>query len=719
MIAEAGEKLSAYQTAAAQIPSNPISDSDLVSVLPALNILYEMPVNEAREEEFTTPPEGSGFGLYQGSVIGSEGAVAYRSAVNQHLLPRLLLRLEDQIQGNINNPDILYEALKVYLMLGQQGPLNIDLITEWMNLDWSLSFPGPGRADVRNDLSKHLAALLARPMQKVSLNGPLIEQVQTQLAAMPMAQRIYNGIINSPRSLDLPKWRVTDVGGPAVTRVLVRSSGKALNEGIEGIFTYRGFNDVFIGEALGVAKRIQSESWVLGPRSTIEQSESALLALSRDVLDLYYNDYVSRYEGILSDVDIIPMESLSHAVEVTNVLSGPTSPIVNLLNAISQETKLTEDRSALAGTGVGEGVGAVANLELRSSLSVEAQAFVTALGSASGNGAEKPKAPGAYVEERFQWLHDLVARVDNQPSQLDNLIRTLEEVYREMSKLSFSGVASSGGDGESSALFQLTQATERLPGPMQRWTAQIASGSSGITADGNRAAINAKWQSQVLPLCTQLLDGRYPFNRRSSNDVGMQDFARMFSPGGVLDEFFNSNLAKFVDMQTRPWAWKRVNDADLGISPEVLVQFENAATIRSAFFPAGPVPSVAFQVTPEALDPKAKNVLLEIDGAKVEFTQGSGQPPPVGVTWPGAAGFARVIYEPQQSGLENQLRRDGAWGWFRLLDAASIRRTNSSDKNRVIFNVGGRIAIFQMQAGSSINAFALPALGNFACPKSF
>jgi type VI secretion system protein ImpL len=720
MIAEAGERLNAYQAASAVIPSNPIADSDLPSVLPALNILYDLPVNASRDEAYTTPPAGSGYGLYQGDVIGNDGAYAYRAGLNQHLLPRLLLRLEDQIQGNINNPDILYEALKVYLMLGQQGPMNIDLITEWMNLDWSLSFPGPSRESVRSDLAKHLDVLLAHPMQKVSLNGPLVEQVQTMLSAMPFAQRIYNGIINSPKSLELPAWRITDVAGPAVTRALVRSSGKPLNEGIEGIFTYAGFNEVFLGEALGVAKRIQSESWVLGPNSSLEQSEAALLALSRDVLDLYYNDYVSRYEGVLSDVDIIPMESLRHSVEVTNVLSGPTSPIVNLLNAIANETRLTEDRSGLATGALGEGAGAVADLELRSALSIQAQVFVNAMSQSAAAGAsDAPKAPGVYVEERFEWLHQMVARVDNQPSQLDELIRTLEEVYREMSKLSFSGVANASTDPESSALFQLTQATARLPGPMQRWTTQIASGSSGITADGNRAQINSKWQSQILPMCGQLLEGRYPFNRRSSNDVGMQDFARMFAPDGMLDAFFNENLSKFVDTQSRPWVWKRVNDADLGISPEVLVQFEHAAAIRSAFFPTGSVPSVAFQITPEALDPKALEVSLKIDGAEVAFKQGSGQPPPVGITWPGSAGFASVTFNPPLPGLENELRRDGPWGWFRLLDAASIRRTNTTDKNRVIFNVGGRITIFQMQSGSSINAFALPSLGKFACPKSF
>ena len=719
MIADATERLNAYQAAAAEIPSNPIADSDLVSVLPALNILYDMPTNKARGEEAIIVPEGSGYGLYQGDVLGDQASQSYRAALNQHYLPRLLLRLEDQIQGNINNPDVLYETLKVYLMLGQQGPMNAEFITEWMNQDWDLSFSGPSRQAIRDDLNKHLKSMLAQPMLKVSLNGPLVEQAQTLLAAMPMAQRIYNGIINSPKALELPQWRIVDVGGPAVTRALVRSSGKPLTEGIEGIFTYRGFNTVFLEEALSVSRRIQNENWVLGAQAGGDQSDSAILSLTRDVLDLYYNDYTARYEGILSDVDIIPMESLRHSVEVTNILAGPTSPIVNLLNAISDETKLTEDRSPVNTEALGDGVSAVANLELKSLLSVQAQTFLFALENADAASGNKPKPPGQYVEDRFSWLHDLVNRPEGQQSQLDDLIRILDEVYREMSKLSFSGVANASTDPESSAIFQLTQATERLPGPMQRWTTQIATGSSGITADGNRSAINAKWQSAVLPFCEQSLNDRYPLNRRASNEVGIQDFTRMFAPGGLLDTFFNENLAKFVDSSSRPWVWKRVNDADLGISPEILLQFEHAATIRAAFFPTGATPSVNFQITPEALDPKATSVRLEIDGTTVEFAQGQGQPAPAAVQWPGAAGFGSITFDPPSQSTESKLRRDGAWGWFRLLDAAETRNTSVSDKKRVIFNIGGRIAIFQMQSGSSLNPFALPSLSKFSCPKSF
>ena len=65
------------------------------------------------------------------------------------------------------------------------------------------------------------------------------------------------------------------------------------------------------------------------------------------------------------------------------------------------------------------------------------------------------------------------------------------------------------------------------------------------------------------------------------------------------------------------------------------------------------------------------------------------------------------------------LTRDGPWGWFRLLDGAEVRSTNASDRKRVIFNVGGRIAIFQLQTGSVVNPFALAALSKFKCPESF
>lgn len=706
-----------YRVAAAQIPGSPIEDSDVPGVVPALNILRDMPVNPTVDDP--DPERQLTYGLYQGKVVGNQTAQSYQAGLNEHLLPRLLLRLEDQIQANMNNPDFLYEALKIYLMLGQQGPMSQDLVKEWMELDWSVAYQGQGREVLRQDLEGHLDALLSNRMDEIALNGPLVEQVQGLLSEMPLAQRVYNSIISSPRAKELPKWRLTDIGGPAISRVIVRSSGKPLNEGIEGIFTHEGFNTVFLDEALGVAKRIQSESWVLGPRGESEQSETALLAMSRDVLDLYYTDFISRYDQILGDIDIIPMESLSHAVEVINVLSGPTSPLTNILNGVSDETKLTEVRSALNTEGLADGARQIGQLELQSNLSSRTNLFIQALSNGISNqaGGPPPKAPGVFVEDRFSWLHDLVNEPDGQPSQLSELINRLTDVYQELNRLSFSGGAGAA-TGDATAIVRFQEFASRMEGPIQRWSTQISTGSSGITADGTRGSINAKWQSQVLPFCEQALDNRYPFNRSAKADVAMQDFARIFAPNGLIDGFFNENLREYVDTRTRPWSWKRVNDADLGISDAVLVQMQHASEIRDAFFGGSPQPAVSFQITPEALDPKAQEVNLSVDGQDVVFKH-SAAPTPVAINWPGSVGAARVLFAPAAANVGNSLSRDGPWAWLRLLSAAEIRRTNVSDRSRVIFNVGGRIAIFQLQSGSVLNPFALPALTKFSCPKSF
>jgi type VI secretion system protein ImpL len=225
----------------------------------------------------------------------------------------------------------------------------------------------------------------------------------------------------------------------------------------------------------------------------------------------------------------------------------------------------------------------------------------------------------------------------------------------------------------------------------------------------------------VLPVCQQTLDDRYPFNRRSKSEVGISDFSRMFAVGGLLDTFFNENLARYVDTEARPnWLWKKVNDAELGISEQVLIQFQYAAEIRAAFFPNGNAPEVGFSITPQAFDTEnAKRVTLSIEGKEIVFSSGDDQPDPVGVKWPGEAGFAQIVFEPEAKNIENRLRKEGPWAWFRLLDAAEVRGTNNSDEKRLIFNVGGRVAVYTMRSDSALNPFALAALAKFSCPKSF
>jgi type VI secretion system protein ImpL len=553
------------------------------------------------------------------------------------------------------------------------------------------------------------------------LNNDLVEVIQKVLTQLPQSQRVYNGIINSAEAAALPEWRLTDVGGPAVARALSRSSGKQLNDGIAGIYTYDGFHTVFLEQALAVASRIQRESWVLGAYGQQEQSEAVLMTMSRDVLDLYDNDFVLQYDQLLSDLDIIPMIDLANAVEVTNVLSGATSPMANVLEAISQETKLTEDRTgensvAGAASQALSGTSPIA----RKGLSVKGRLFLEAMmATQAAETGQKPRPPGASVEDHFAWLHQLTLAEPGAPSQLDEIIGALKDVYKDLSNLSFAGGVGNPQD-TSTALPRFQAAAGRITdGPLKRWAAQITAGSSGITTEGTRAGINARWQESVLPLCERVTTNTYPFQRRATTDASLPEFSNLFRPGGEIDAFFQENLQKFVDVRKSPWMFKAGAGKELGISQAVLTQLERAAQIRDAFFAGAATPNVGFQMLPEALDPKARGILLEIDGQAVTFKHKDKTPRPVAIRWPGPVGAARVTFTPEKRNSESAILQSGTWAWFRMLDAAEVRNTNAPDRKRVIFNIGGRIAIFQMQSPTALNPFSLAALSKFSCPKSF
>ena len=727
LMAAVSKAVTDYQAVAATVPGNPVADGDVSITLPALNILRAMPVNPipASVDPAAASPYAPEYrltwGLYQGGSMANQTGQSYRAALNTIFLPRMLLRLEEQISSNVNNPSFLYDALRVYLMLGLQGPMNSEQIKEWMSADWQVAYPGTENAAMRADLAFHLQAMLSQPMQEIALNGPLVEQAQGILAGMPVAQRVYNSILHTGDAVALPQFRLTDIGGPNLDKAFIRTSGKPLNEGIEGIFTYDGFNKVFKDQALGVAETIQRDSWVLGPKVKMDQSATALAAITRDVLDLYYNDFIARYDQLLGDIDVVPLSSLKQAVDVTNVLSGPTSPIVNILNAVDKETKLTAIAAAVDTKALGDSAGSIVGNDLvEDHASVRTRLLIDALKSAATtSGAPPPKPPGAVVEERFNWLHSLVARVDDQPSQLDNMMALLLQVNQDLNRIAFRGnsAATTGAGGDSLAALQ--QAASTIEGPLARWSSQITTGGAGITADGTRASINSAWQQAVLPFCEQATGKQYPFDRRAAADMSMADFAKLFGPTGLIDSFMTTNLKDLIDTSKKPWTWKVVNGADLGISQAVLDQLQAASEIKDAFFPQGPAPAVNFQITPVALDPNATDITLNIDGTPVAFAQNAGQPLPTAIAWPGSVGVAQVTFNPPLAGGESAVTKDGPWGWFRLLDSAEVRATNAPDRKRVIFNVGGRIAIFQMQSGSVVNAFALPAMSAFKCPSSF
>ncbi len=722
MIVEMNARIDAYTRQFTDLSKQPAGDAALPPILPALATLRTLPGGYA--DRALDPPWRVTFGLYQGVKLGSQASNAYNRALNALLLPRLLARLETQMLANLDKTDFLYQALKVYLILGRQGPIDRGMITEWMDADFATSFPADDQAPMRDALNAHVAALIDRPVTEVPLNGPLIEQVRAILRRTPLAQRSYNRILHSDEVRALPMWRYTDHGGAAVESVMLLRSGHPLSTGVAGFYTWAGYHETLTKLLPEVTSDIAEDSWVLGRQDRVGTEAKQIEALRRDVVDLYLDDYVRRWDTAITDVQIKPFRSLSDGLDALNTLSGPNSPFRKLFEAFEAETQLSrETQDARFEAEAGKQLAPEAQKEMARLASGRQRRLFRLLGTVFT--ADAPVVdPAQRVDLHFKWLRDFVGTADR-PGAMADVLQKMLLIYQNFTQVAAApnaaaalfGAASGGGSGASLSQ-QLETVGKNLPPAVQSMVHSVSQSSSTVTTAGAKQQIQDAWTAEVAPLCVAATTNRYPFFAGSATDIPMDDFVRLMGPGGLVDGFFNKYLKPFIDITHSPWKWNTVENSQLGLSANTLVQFELASQIRNAMFPGGGAAvSVKFEISPTTLDPQIGSVSLDLDGQTVGYSHGPIQP--TKVQWPGPGGRNQVMltFAPV-SGQSAAITREGPWALFRLLDTARVASSGQPDRFSAVFAGAGGTAGFQIVASSVINPFTLPALHQFRCPST-
>ncbi len=211
------------------------------------------------------------------------------------------------------------------------------------------------------------------------------------------------------------------------------------------------------------------------------------------------------------------------------------------------------------------------------------------------------------------------------------------------------------------------------------------------------------------------MTGRFPFTSGSSNDIPLDDFAKLFAAGGLLDKFFNDNLQSFVDTSGTTWKAQPVAGVAPPVTPADLAQFQRASQIRDLFFGSGGnQPTVRFDITP--VDTDAKQVTLDLDGQSIVYAHGPIRA--TSVTWPGPnrMNSARLVFDPAPSSGPTVLQATGPWALFRLIAQGTLQQSGSPDRYTLNFTLGDRHASFELRAGSVQNPFAPGVLKDFQCP---
>jgi type VI secretion system protein ImpL len=681
--------------------------ASLNDIIPALDALRELPGNRYGDAPVPTDWfKRIGPNLYQGERLAQAATKAYQDALEKAFIPRVVAYLEEDIgrlQGPANeNVRALYDALKLYLTLAepnrfagaghQESALAScfpNPVTAWAKADLHSS---PLRAEPSpQHLVPHLKAALQAIQEgrvaAVYTDPSLVELARDSLAQTSPAQRIYAQLKSAVLAKHGEVWRLT---AHVPDNDLRYFKGPGARTGIPELFTPEGYVTIFLKESMDTVDCVTMEvAWVMGAGVSGVSGER----LSEQVVNLYFNDYVRHWENLLRELDIRVFVGLADAVNAMDALAAIDSPMKRVLAAVADQTRLrVSGPFAIAQENSGE---------------------------SETTGGEESAAPLAppdnAVTRRFQPLHELLQSGDETAPPIDRALDLLKTLHVHLVDILDALEEGRQLPGER-VIQRVRLEADRQPDPFGRWLRTIADQSAQVISSPAAEYIAEVWSSSVGRKCRDALAGRYPLDPGSRDDATLRDFAEMFAAGGLIETFFNEHLAPFVDKSAESWKWRPADGVVLEMPASVLQHFQDADAIRNAFFATGGTDvAVPFYVKPLYLR-GARMVRIQIGDQQLQYR--SGPPKGMRIEWPKRNDPVAAMIMEGFAGPAAQLRYDGPWSLFRLLDQARVEPTTSGERFDVTFTAAGATAAFELRAETASNPFdqnVRNALRRFRC----
>lgn len=696
-LANADRHLDAYEQLAKGIATENVKDTDFLRILPALDHIAAIP--DSFERSRTWPMS---FGLDQQEKVETRQRDAYQRALNALLLPRLMVQLQREMQSE-PEPQKIFNALKLYGMLGGLGSMDSDFATQQASDMLLVLLPGDARIAARNSLVRHVSAMVQGVIPPIELDNRLIVEARGKIRDISIASRAYEILKNLPDARKLPGWSPAAALGPLGEQAFERRSGASLRQPLPGVLTALGFQSVVRQWLDEAARDAIAEEWV---RGSSNPTETSVDQIAQAALQLYVSDFELQWRSLLGDLRVKLPQTIADAAEVTRLLSTDPSPVEAITRSIVAATDLRSPDALVTGSISSEDQASGLNVVGLSNLP-DPYAKLRDLLVAAPASAAPPTDAGPGEQQQLPPLKQLVAtlqKLRDQLSRASTSTATLAKVFDV--------------DGQLTAANQdLLQQARQMPAPLDAWMAGVAADIGSLAVRSARARIADIWASEAASYCSSAIASRYPFDRSSPTDVAISDFVRLFAPDGLLKTFFKENLEPFVDTSSSPWGWKGTFGA-ASIPNEAIAEFDKADQITRAFFPNGSKqPSVSINITPVSLSQSANAVMLELGGEKVVYFHG-----PVlskSISWPAgkSANSSRLAFQP--GGWQEALTVSGDWSAFRLFDQAKLSQGTQSNLFRAAFEKGEQRAEFDVQFGSVLNPFRLPAVDAFNCPRQF
>lgn len=716
------------------------------------------------------------YGLYTGQPILEISTKTYQNLQDGMLLPYVIQRTQTgMIDGmRMQNSDKAYNALRVYLMLHTKERYDADDVQAWVlkdlqEQDSSAAFGGKA-AVVEHIQNMFDGSRVIQSTQTPDQN--LINQVRQYLSATTSIQRLYERAKADMLAESPADFTLTKAVGPQAAIVFSRKSGEPLDTGVSGLFTYDGYQQIFSKRLLEFVDKAElDDAWVMGQApaekkntqdylNDAERLEKKLNSpVTQEIRRMYLVEYATVWQSFLDDIRVaadtnkIGAANLSFELNIARILAGPDSPLNRLARAVVRETTLTKavvTDVPITTDGSGSAVDQKA-AELKKNVTDVQKNVKSASNQLNMFNTQLERD---LVDNRFAALREVVtgqadvksavagiggAAATGARPGLEGVNALLNEYYNAL-VLADNAMKTNAMPPISEVFNKLQLEASKYPAPLNVVLADFSLQGQKKVNQGVGELLVKQTNDQVGNFCLQAVAGKYPFNRASLTEVSAEDFSMLFSKDGLMDKFFQKNLAPIVDTSTKPWRYKLSTTPDAPILGPNLASFEQADIIRQLFFSDLPTPNAnsanaASQVSAAAaaqghriawrmdmsvaeISPSITQLYVNIDGQNQRYVHGPITP--MSISWPGPRGgvSAEITAEPRIRASTSTIAASGPWALFRLIDKARITNSISPNRFMATYDLDGRKVVLDISASGLPNPFYTNILQSFQCPTA-
>jgi intracellular multiplication protein IcmF len=230
----------------------------------------------------------------------------------QHLhgnfLPTVLAEIEQHLVDSKANQVERYQALKIYLMLGDPSKYSANDVMTWFREHWQ-----QGSKETSEEKLSLLKQILRQPFQALPINHQIVSDVRNYLNALPPSYLYYT---------------LAKMSFPDEKQTLVMDGFELADSAIPVYFTKLGFQPT-IEQLASISQQLQSENWVLARQDL--QNLPLLLQQA------YCYQYTLWWQNFMHKSTPLHFQNYQQARQLTSALNQ-SNAMNKLVDFIQQQT---------------------------------------------------------------------------------------------------------------------------------------------------------------------------------------------------------------------------------------------------------------------------------------------------------------------------------------------------------------------------------------------